>query len=61
MNKEKELEIINNHILLRRKNGESTLQLYIRYEENIKHLINLGYDISELETLKDVKDVKISW
>ncbi len=61
MNKEKELEIINNLILLRRKNGESTLQLYIRYEENIKHLINLGYDISELETLKDVKDVKISW
>ena len=61
MNNEIEFERINILIVLRRKNGESTLQLYIRYEQNIKHLINLGYDISELETLKDVKDVKISW
>lgn len=45
----KEIEHIIYLIALKRRHGDSSIEVYIKYPSTISHLISIGYDVSEIE------------
>ena len=45
----KEIENIISLIALKRKHGDSAMEVYVKFISTIEHLQKLGYDISEVE------------
>jgi len=45
----KEVENIISLIALKRKHGNSSMEIYIKYPNSIEVLKSIGYDISEIE------------
>jgi len=45
----KEIENIITLISLKRKHGDSSIEVYVKNQSTIDHLTSIGYDISEIE------------
>ena len=45
----KEIENIITLISLKRKHGDSSIEVYVKNQSTINHLTSIGYDISEIE------------
>ena len=45
----KEIENIITLIALKRKHGDSSIEVYVKNQSTIDHLTSIGYDISEIE------------
>jgi len=45
----KEVENVVTLISLKRKHGDSSMEILIKYPNTITHLQSIGYDISEIE------------
>ena len=45
----KEVENIISLIALKRKHGDSAMEVYIKYPGTLSHLQSIGYDINEIE------------
>ena len=56
----KEIENIITLIALKRKHGDSSMEVYIKYPGTLSHLQSIGYDISEIERNNFTKII-IGW
>ena len=56
----KEVENIISLIALKRKHGDSSMEILIKYPSTITHLQSIGYDISEIERNNFTKII-IGW
>jgi len=56
----KEVENIISLIALKRKHGDSSMEVYIKYPGTLSHLQSIGYDISEIERNNFTKII-IGW
>ena len=45
----KEIENVISLIAIKRKHGDSSMEILIKYPNTITHLQSIGYDISEIE------------
>lgn len=45
----KEIENIITLITLKRKHGDSSMEVYIKYPGTLSHLQSIGYDVNEIE------------
>ena len=45
----KEIEHIIYLIALKRRHGDSSIEVYIKYPSTISHLQSIGYDVNEME------------
>ena len=45
----KEIEHIIYLIALKRRHGDSSIEVYVKNQSTIDHLTSIGYDISEIE------------
>ena len=45
----KEIENVISLIAIKRKHGDSSMEVFIKFRETIEHLKSIGYDISEIE------------
>lgn len=45
----KEIENIITLISLKRKHGDSSMEVYIKYPGTLSHLQSIGYDVNEIE------------
>jgi len=45
----KEVENIISLIALKRKHGDSSMEVYIKYPGTLSHLQSIGYDVNEIE------------
>lgn len=45
----KEVENIITLISLKRKHGDSSMEVYIKYPGTLSHLQSIGYDVNEIE------------
>ena len=45
----KEIEHMIYLIALKRKHGDSSIEVYIKYPSTVSHLTAIGYDVNEIE------------
>ena len=45
----KEVENIISLIALKRKHGNSSMEVYVKYPSTVSHLTAIGYDVNEIE------------
>lgn len=45
----KEIENIITLISLKRKHGDSSIEVYVKYPSTVSHLTAIGYDVNEIE------------
>ena len=45
----KEVENIISLIALKRKHGDSSMEVYVKYPSTVSHLTAIGYDVNEIE------------
>ena len=45
----KEVENIISLIALKRKHGDSSMEVYVKYPSTVSHLTAIGYDVNEME------------
>lgn len=56
----KEIENVISLIAIKRKHGDSSMEVFIKFRETIEHLKAIGYDISEIEKDPLIK-LRITW
>ena len=45
----KEIENVISLIAIKRKHGDSSIEVYVKYPSTVSHLTAIGYDVNEIE------------
>lgn len=56
----KEIEHIIYLIALKRRHGDSSIEVYVKHSSTINHLQSIGYDVNEIER-SELTKIIVTW